>query len=57
MSTEATEAAERDFRRAAVLGSGMRVTRCLTAIVSVVLLLPAGAAAATPQIYLGSRPD
>jgi len=57
MSTEATEAAERDFRRAAVLGSGMRVTRCLTAIVSVALLLPAGAAAATPQIYLGSRPD
>lgn len=57
MSNEATEAGRRDFRRVGVLALGMRGSRCLIAIIALALFLPAGAAAASPEIYVGSNSE
>jgi hypothetical protein len=57
MSTEASEAAARDFRRVGVLALSMRRTGCLIAIAALALLLPVRALAAPPQIYVGSNSE
>jgi hypothetical protein len=53
--TEASEAGKRDFRRSAVLALSMRASRLLIVIAGLAFLLPASAAAATPEIYVGSN--